>query len=67
MPANSNKTHSNRKCRTCKYRAYEYSVNGCDYTLITGHSRGCSVKDCDRYEKGPKIKIKKEITIVRRE
>ena len=42
----------NKKCRTCVYRASDYHMNGCDYILIEGHSRGCSVEECDRYIKG---------------
>ena len=59
--------HKNKKCKTCQYRAYEHCVNGCDYILITGHARGCKVEDCDKYEKGAKIKVKKEITIAPRQ
>lgn len=47
--------HSNPKCRTCKYKAQEQAINGCDYISIVGHSRGCSVKDCDKYEKGKRL------------
>ena len=50
-----------RKCRFCKFRAAKTDVNRCDYILITGHRRGCSVKDCDKYEKGERLPIRKEI------
>ena len=43
------------KCRHCKYRAGYQDANGCDYYLITGKLRGCSVEECDRWkEKGEK-------------
>lgn len=32
-------------CRTCRYRAREESVNGCDYIVINKKSRGCAVED----------------------
>lgn len=51
--------HSCTKCRTCKYRAAEMDVHGCDYALITRHSRGCDVIGCDKYEKGKKIKAER--------
>jgi hypothetical protein len=54
MPTKSK--HSNPKCKTCKYRAAEQDLHGCDYNLITGLSRGCSVRECNKYEKGKKIR-----------
>ena len=50
--------HSNKKCKTCQYRAAESSSNGCDYYLITGKTRGCSVENCDKYIEGDKIQLK---------
>ena len=38
----------NEKCKSCLY--YCSRTETCDYILIVGHSRGCSVKNCDRYE-----------------
>lgn len=46
-------------CKTCIYQSREKQVNGCDYILMEGHSRGCDVEDCDRYIKG-KRKEKRE-------
>lgn len=42
-------------CKTCIYRTRE-SKCGCDYILITGHSRGCTVEECDKYTKGTKCR-----------
>ena len=47
--------HSEKKCKTCKYRAARQELNGCDYILIAGHSRGCPVKECDKYEEGKRV------------
>lgn len=44
--------YKNSKCKTCKFRAVRTAVNNCDYIVITKRSRGCSVEDCDKYEKG---------------
>lgn len=41
----------NPKCKTCRYRGSNYIGNGCDYIEFTGHSRGCSVEECDKHEK----------------
>ncbi len=43
-----------KRCdRPCKYRATEYAINGCDYLIITGQSRGCPPCDeCTRFEEG---------------
>jgi len=37
----------NEKCRSCLY--YCTRTKTCDYILIVGESRKCSVKDCDKY------------------
>lgn len=43
-------------CVKCIYRGRDRStVNGCDYIEYVGHSRGCSVEDCDKYVNGPRI------------
>ena len=52
-----------KKCKTCIYRAADTDPNGCDFILIKGHSRGCPVEECDRYEKGKRIGIPKSSTI----
>lgn len=51
---------SRKKCRTCAYRGNRRD-NGCDFILITGHSRGCSVEQCKVYKKGPRINAKKRV------
>ena len=33
----------------CAY--HSKSVGSCDYLLIAGHQRGCSIEDCDKYRK----------------
>ena len=38
----------------CRYRAHN-SPYTCDYMLITGKGRGCSVEDCTRYLPGKRI------------
>ena len=40
--------------KTCIYGASEFDVKlpykaRCNYLLCTGHSRGCSPKECDKY------------------
>lgn len=45
-------------CRTCRYRGYD-GLNGCDYIVFKGHSRGCKVEECDQYEKGPRERVRK--------
>lgn len=58
------KKPANPQCKTCKYRArYTEGAGtgtpiGCDYSLITGHLRGCKPTPvCEKYEKGEKIKL----------
>ena len=36
-------------CLTCYYVGHRHSINTCDYILVTGKPRGCSVKDCKHY------------------
>lgn len=46
-------------CKTCRYRPDKRMAQrgiGCDYLDLVGHSRGCSVEDCDKYEKGNRVK-----------
>lgn len=49
------------KCKTCRYRQRKRNeiTGGCDYISIAGHSRGCSVENCDRYVKGDRMEQKK--------
>ena len=38
--------------KTCKYGAvFNDSTKFCDYLCKTGKRRGCSVDECDKYEK----------------
>lgn len=37
------------KCNQCIY--YCERTTSCDYYLITGERRGCSVENCEKYEK----------------
>lgn len=47
-------------CRSCRYRdGLATARGGCNYLAIVGHSRGCSVENCNVYEKGKKV-TKKE-------
>lgn len=42
------------KCRRCGY-SYIYSTQvHCDYSNIMGHSRGCSIADCQIYKDVPR-------------
>lgn len=45
------------------YRALEHDPNNCDYILITGQMRGCPVTNCNRYEKGNRISMRKPLII----
>ena len=38
--------------KNCAY--HSKSVGSCDYLLITGRRRGCSIEDCDKYRKKKK-------------
>ena len=49
-------------CKTCIYRARDFSVNKCDYIEITKRSRVCAVEDCDKYVKGPRDTKRNDIT-----
>lgn len=40
---------SNRRCRSCYY--YLPSIRCCNYLKIVGHSRGCDIEGCTKYEK----------------
>lgn len=47
-----------KKCKTCKYRSRNKSVNGCDYIEHNhGRSRKCKVEDCDKYVRGRRLRI----------
>lgn len=50
-------------CKTCQYRMGQYGkarAMNCNYIEIEGHSRGCSVEECNVYKKGKRIKGKAE-------
>ena len=52
-------------CRSCRYRdGLATARGGCNYLAIVGHSRGCSVENCNVYEKGKKA-TKKEVMRLR--
>lgn len=44
----------NKKCLKCVYVGgnKRSRVPTCDYILIEGHTRGCSVLNCDKYKPG---------------
>ena len=53
-----------KKCQTCCYRGRDpKNKNGCDYIEHEGHSRGCSVEDCNRYVKGPRLDLKNTMSL----
>lgn len=54
------------KCKTCKFRG-DGRLNGCDYILIKGHSRGCKAENCTVYEKGARITARAKIPWSREE
>ena len=50
-------------CKTCIYRPDTITSRvgiGCDYLSLIGHSRGCSVENCDKYEKGSRMEKKRK-------
>lgn len=49
-----------KRYKTCKYRASKYDPNHCDYALITGRIRGCDPDECDKYEKGERLRVPSE-------
>ena len=66
-PQTSNGVCSRRsKCATCKYRTELHFPTirkgekpiGCVYILHTGHMRGCSPEECDKYEPGRAKRLK---------
>lgn len=52
-----------KKCQTCKYRDKDPKKGNCDYVGKTGHSRGCSVYNCEKYEKGDPVTRKKALSL----
>lgn len=56
-----------KKCKTCRYRQAhnnptDQNKGNCNYIEIVGHSRGCTVEDCDRYVKGARMERKRKCT-----
>lgn len=52
-----------KACKKCKYRGRGAGTKNplstqsrCDFIVLTGHMRGCKPEDCNRFEKGAKIK-----------
>lgn len=43
-------------CKKCKWKAGRHSINGCDYIMHFHKSRRCTVAECDKYEKGKRVK-----------
>lgn len=60
--AEEKKLARRNRCRFCKYKAGRFSVEHCDYAYITGRSRCCSVEKCDKFERGNRKKVSKQIT-----
>lgn len=50
------------RCKSCKYRGSDCGYGNCDYILITGHMRGCDPENCDKYEKGKRLRWKEDDT-----
>lgn len=52
-----------KKCKTCRYRQGPWDARqgrgSCDYLETTGHMRGCTPEDCNRYVKGQRMGSKK--------
>lgn len=44
-----------KKCRSCKYRE-RIEKRGCNFIILTGKRRGCSAENCDKYEKGTRVR-----------
>ena len=47
-------------CKTCTYRTSPEMrrTGNCNFILLEGHSRGCAVEDCDKYQKGKLRRVK---------
>lgn len=46
----------NPNCKKCIYRSNRPFYNSCDYMYLTSKMRGCPVEECDKFEKGPRLK-----------
>lgn len=54
-----------KNCKTCRYRQAhnnptDKDKGNCNYIEIAGHSRGCTVEDCNRYVKGDRMERKRK-------
>ena len=38
--------------KDCKHKDCIYNTGTCDYSLVTGHRRGCKISECDKYTPG---------------
>lgn len=50
--------NSNPRCKKCIYRSHLGTGDDicCYYIARTGHRRGCSVKECDKFKKGKPLR-----------
>lgn len=46
-----------KRCKRCRYRGPKGGMQLCDYILITGHRRGCSIAKCDKFEPGKRVGV----------
>ena len=58
--ADNIQAEAGRKYSSCIYRQLNPNLGNCDYICKTGHSRGCSAINCDKYVKGRPIASMKE-------
>lgn len=55
------KTNKSTHCASCQYAGWFNSPSiCCNYLLIEGKSRGCQARYCNKYVKGPRIKVEEE-------
>lgn len=50
------KDNGKRKCSSYQYRQKDKNLGNCAYIEITGHTRGCSAIECEKYVKGVPLK-----------
>lgn len=51
------------KHKDCMYRGKIDNKDCCDYLWTTGHKRGCSIANCDKYKKGRRRKTRAQISL----
>ena len=55
-------------CKICRFRCSSANAkskrNGCEYKLHNNHTRGCSVEDCNVFEKGNPKKGPRPISLI---